>query len=85
MSQILQWLGLLKDEALQQHPTVVVKTKLGEVKGEKVATSSGTVLLFNGIPFAAPPVGSLRFRKPIPMTAWLGALDCRYGDDLIGV
>ena len=31
-----------------------------------------SILTFKGIPFAAPPVGSLRWREPKPVAAWHG-------------
>jgi para-nitrobenzyl esterase len=34
--------------------------------------------LFAGIPFAAPPVGALRFRPPSPVTPWQGTLDATW-------
>ncbi len=46
-----------------------VKTKDGKVSG--VALSSG-VHAFKGIPFAAPPVGALRWKEPQPATPWKG-------------
>ena len=45
---------------------VVVKTVSGLVKGE----SEQGVLVFRGIRFAAPPVGTLRFRPPNAPSAW---------------
>ncbi|HEV3510303.1 MAG TPA: carboxylesterase family protein, partial [Candidatus Sulfotelmatobacter sp.] len=45
---------------------VVVKTASGPVKGE----SEKGVLVFRGIPYAAPPLGPLRFRPPGPPVAW---------------
>jgi len=45
---------------------VVVKTASGPVKGE----SEQGVFVFRGIRYGAPPVGSLRFRPPVPAIAW---------------
>ncbi|MGO7983314.1 carboxylesterase family protein, partial [Rhizobium johnstonii] len=37
--------------------------------------------VWRGIPYAAPPVGALRFRAPFPVVPWVGFRDCsRYGD-----
>lgn len=49
----------------------VVKTGLGPVSG----ASSGPVESFKGIPFAAPPVGALRWKAPAPVAAWSGVRD----------
>jgi len=43
----------------------------GDVQG----TTDGSVRQFLGIPFAAPPVGALRWRPPQPVTPWAGTLD----------
>lgn len=45
---------------------VVVRTASGPVKGEK----EKAVFVFRGIRYAAPPVGTLRFRPPVPPIAW---------------
>ncbi|MBY5399550.1 carboxylesterase family protein [Rhizobium leguminosarum] len=45
----------------------------GMLKGER----SGTVVSFKGIPYAAPPVGDLRWRNPRPMETWSGIRDAR--------
>ncbi|MGY1720987.1 carboxylesterase/lipase family protein [Blastococcus sp. SYSU DS0552] len=50
---------------------LVVPTTEGAVEG----TSTGNYRLFQGIPFAAPPVGELRFRPPAPAQPWQGVRD----------
>jgi para-nitrobenzyl esterase len=47
---------------------VEVRVTAGTVRG---AVESG-VAVFRGIPFAAPPVGALRFAAPQPVAAWDG-------------
>lgn len=49
----------------------VVQTTAGTVQG--VAKSNHRV--FNGIPYAAPPVGNLRWKPPQPAAAWNGVRD----------
>ena len=48
---------------------VVVLTPLGRLRG---ATEAG-VRVFRGVPFAAAPVGALRFRGTEPVKVWSGA------------
>ncbi len=50
----------------------VVKTVNGKVEGYK----SGDISIFKGIPFAAPPVGELRWKAPQPVKDWSGVLKC---------
>jgi para-nitrobenzyl esterase len=49
----------------------VVRTEAGAVRGQ-VAPE---YVLFQGIPYAAPPVGELRFEPPAPVPAWDGMRD----------
>ena len=48
-----------------------VKTASGVVEG--AGRQSSGVRAFKGIPFAAPPAGSLRWREPQPVESWKGA------------
>jgi para-nitrobenzyl esterase len=45
-----------------------VKTRLGAVEGK----DDGKVKVFLGIPYAAPPVGDLRWKAPAPAAKWTG-------------
>jgi para-nitrobenzyl esterase len=57
------------------HP--VVETMAGPVVGRQL----GALNVFKGIPYAAPPVGPLRFRPPQPLTAWAEPRDAsRFGN-----
>ena len=49
----------------------VVTTDKGPVAG----TFKGQTNLFLGIPYAAPPVGALRWKPPVPAAAWSAPLD----------
>jgi para-nitrobenzyl esterase len=49
---------------------VQVRTGAGLVAGTKSA--DGKVVIFKGIPFAAPPVGDLRWKEPQPVAPWKG-------------
>ena len=48
-----------------------IKLDSGLVEGEVVSADSG-VRVYRGIPFAAPPVGDLRWKSPQPVEKWDG-------------
>ena len=52
----------------------VIKTGSGLVSG--VTNKDGSVNIFKGIPFAAPPVGNLRWQAPQPVQSWTGVKKC---------
>lgn len=57
---------------------VIVKIETGRVEGE----AANGVLSFKGIPFAAPPVGELRWRAPQPPKKWKDVRQAKeYGHD----
>ena len=45
----------------------LVKTTSGTVKGQTIQVLNKTINQFLGIPYAVPPLGSLRFAKPKPI------------------
>ena len=50
-------------------PELIIETSYGRVEGAAVDDGrgpAGDVLVFRGIPYAAPPVGELRWRPPEP-------------------
>ncbi|MGA8579377.1 MAG: carboxylesterase family protein, partial [Bryobacteraceae bacterium] len=47
-----------------------VKVEGGILKG--IAGADPSVRIFEGVPFAAPPVGALRWQAPQPAAAWSG-------------
>jgi len=49
----------------------VAQTASGPVKGD----SADGVLVFKGIPYAAAPIGDLRWRAPQPTAAWSSPRD----------
>ncbi|MEV0322491.1 carboxylesterase/lipase family protein [Streptomyces sp. NPDC050658] len=56
--------------------TVVVRITEGRIAGERLHR----VTVFRGIPYAAPPVGPLRFASPMPPEPWKGVRDAiRFG------
>ena len=56
--------------AAQSVTPVQIKTADGVLEG--VISGDGLVKTFKGIPYAAPPVGALRWREPQPVVPWTG-------------
>ena len=72
--------------ALGQQPAptagapVAAKVDTGALSGRQI----GAINVFKGIPYAAPPVGDLRWRAPRPAAAWTGVREAdRFGFDCI--
>src|SRR5262245_19096250 len=44
-----------------------------DVEGGRIeGVSDGPLTVYKGVPFAAPPVGALRWRTPQPVVPWTG-------------
>ncbi|NBB19091.1 carboxylesterase family protein [Runella sp. CRIBMP] len=65
-------LGLLAVGLKTQAQYDIVKTENGAISGLK----SGDIHIYKGIPFAAPPVGDLRWKAPKPAKNWQGVRKC---------
>lgn len=67
--------SMLNDQG--QMPSRIVHTKYGAVSGtivqlENYNRNLGPVEVFRGIPYASPPIGSLRFMPPVSTGQWSG-------------
>ncbi len=61
-------------DAAAEYKTVRLTT--GEVKGVHMVTATGNEgVAFKGVPYVEPPVGPLRFRRPVQKKSWTGVLD----------
>ncbi|KAK3908196.1 Acetylcholinesterase [Frankliniella fusca] len=59
-------------------PRPEVTVEQGRLLGRTRVSSKGTkYYAFSGIPYAAPPVGDLRFKAPRPAAPWAGLRDAR--------
>jgi para-nitrobenzyl esterase len=54
----------------------IVKTDKGYVSGTTIGEPGKEVSIFRGIPYAAPPVGDLRWKPPQPVESWEGTREC---------
>src|SRR3569833_50993 len=52
----------------------VINVDGGSISGVK--NNAGDITSFKGVPFAAPPVGNLRWKAPQPVKAWTGVKKC---------
>ncbi|KAI5733658.1 hypothetical protein M8J76_014382 [Diaphorina citri] len=73
---------------------IIINTELGQIKGvqRSNALTNAALYSFQGIPYAAPPVGDLRFRPPQAHPGWEGTLDatkeggiCVQNDVMLGM
>ena len=56
------------------HPRLATGSRVTTASGivEGIADQDAGIHSFRGIPFAAPPVGDLRWRPPQPAASWAG-------------
>jgi len=53
-----------------------VKLDTGYITGTRVSQAGREVYLYKGIPYAAPPIGELRWKPPQPAALWSGVRAC---------
>ncbi|VDO35227.1 unnamed protein product [Haemonchus placei] len=57
----------------------LVKTSSGPVRGRQYLLHDGRAVdMYMGIPYAEPPVGNLRYKKPQPVKPWTEVLCCTH-------
>jgi para-nitrobenzyl esterase len=76
-SFLLISLVLLSTIAVSCAPSsVALKDPIKIDTGLLSGTTVGNIHIYKGIPFAAPPVGDLRWKPPQPAASWQGVKDC---------
>jgi len=53
-----------------------VKIDTGYISGTIIGEPGNEIHIFRGIPYAAPPVGDLRWKPPQPVIPWSGIYEC---------
>ena len=70
------WVGLLAVllgwQVVSAQPLRPVQVRIADGVLEGVVSADDQVRTFKGIPYAAPPVGSLRWKPPQPVQPWTG-------------
>ena len=64
---VLALVAALATQPVHSNPSTV-RIESGLIEG----VQEGDVVVYKGVPFAAPPVGKLRWREPQPVAAWRG-------------
>ncbi|NXU75755.1 CHLE Cholinesterase, partial [Oreotrochilus melanogaster] len=75
-TRFLLWFLLLHTLVRKVMPEEnIIATKKGRVRGMNLQVLGGTVTAFLGIPYGQPPIGRLRFQKPLPRETWSDVWD----------
>ncbi|XP_070591775.1 cholinesterase-like [Erythrolamprus reginae] len=64
----------LASSSASNEDTVVI-TSSGPIKGKQFLSDNGSVTAYLGVPYAEPPLGKLRFQKPLPHQPWNQTLE----------
>ncbi|HUD52526.1 carboxylesterase family protein, partial [Parvibaculum sp.] len=72
--------GLMRGGGAMAQDDTIVRVETGALQG----TAANGIFSFKNIPYAAPPVGNLRWRAPQPAAHWDGVRSATaYGNDCI--
>ena len=63
-------IGLLTASMIQAQPLLKTHVETGDIEG----VVDGSLAVYKAIPYAAPPVGNLRWKEPQPAKPWTGVL-----------
>ena len=58
------------------YDTQIIQTDKGYISGTLTGEPGKEVFVFRGIPYAAPPLGNLRWKPPQPAVPWEGIREC---------
>ncbi|VIO89025.1 Uncharacterized protein BM_BM5445 [Brugia malayi] len=72
---VIQHLLNLSNGAIRQTHPIELTIDSGSIRGEYLTIGANDFAVFKGIPYAAPPVGSLRFQMPEPPAKWRGVMN----------
>jgi len=59
----------------RHYKETLLQTTTGNMRGIRRTVLGNDVFVYFGVPFAEPPLGDLRFKKPAPLKSWGGRLD----------
>jgi para-nitrobenzyl esterase len=71
----LCWLAIVLESGFVRAADEPIKIDSGLVSGSR-AGDDAKVRVYKGIPFAAPPIGKLRWQPPQPVAAWQDVRSC---------
>uniref|UniRef100_A0A8R1XRT5 COesterase domain-containing protein n=1 Tax=Onchocerca volvulus TaxID=6282 RepID=A0A8R1XRT5_ONCVO len=72
---LIQHLRNVCTGAIRKTHPIELTIDSGSIRGEYLTIGANDFAVFKGIPYAAPPVGSLRFQMPEPPAKWRGVMN----------